>query len=323
MSRRSLPTQMRRRGFTIVELVIAVVVIGILTGIVTVSYRVILKDARSETAKVDAQTAASALLEYKTREGAYPASLDAVTIKSTGSTFQYAYDATAGTYCLTASVQGASAYVRSNSMKPKAGGCDGHGVDGEEAIVNLIPNPSFEVNTSGWTSSVATISHSTEWSSTGSASMKVVNTGATNAGDMRIAGVSVSIIPYGIAPGDTITVSATVHVPAAPTGNLGRRPGVLYWYSTDNSSWVEQFGPKAPATAGTHRISHTFTLPSNATGMLIGFGVASTTASQTFYYDDIMITKGGRDVKYADGTSPAWIWDGTPHASSSRGPEIK
>ncbi len=79
----------------------------------------------------------------------------------------------------------------------------------------------------------------------------------------------------------------------APTGNLGRAPGILIWYSTND-----------------------------ITGIMFGLGVASTTVSQSFYYDSFMVTEGSTVYNYADGASTNWIRVGTPHDSASMGPAL-
>lgn len=129
-------------------------------------------------------------------------------------------------------------------------------------------------------------------------------------------------MPFGMEPGKTYTISARLYFTAAPTGALGRAPGILYWYSTNGSGWNEQFGPKAPTTPGTYTVSHTVTVPSNATGVLIAFGAASSTLNQNFYYDSFMITEGSTTYTYGDGASTNWVWLGTPHASASTGPGV-
>ena len=93
-----------QNGFTIVELLVVIIVIGILVTIAVVSYSVITENAKKQSVATDAQTMASNLAKYKSEHGAYPSNLASLTdAPQTNTTYQYAYNGTAGTYCLTAS----------------------------------------------------------------------------------------------------------------------------------------------------------------------------------------------------------------------------
>jgi len=116
--------QPRRSGFTLVEVTIVVVVIGILVGITTVSYVAVTNNAKQQTAMTDAQAAGSALTKYKADHGKYPNALaDVGTIRNVKSTYAYAYDPIADTYCVTATNAGFNAYVKNTSIKATQGTC--------------------------------------------------------------------------------------------------------------------------------------------------------------------------------------------------------
>ena len=140
----------RSSAFTIVEIITVIVVIGILASITVVSYAQITNNAKAKSVMADAAGMRAALIKYKSDHGAYPSSLDLLSSPpATTSSFQYSYDATAGTFCITASVNGASAYADSTTQQAKSGGCPGHGVNGQDPIKNLAINPSFEANLTG------------------------------------------------------------------------------------------------------------------------------------------------------------------------------
>lgn len=185
--------------------------------------------------------------------------------------------------------------------------------------INLIPNPSAEVDVSGWTASSTTVTRSTAWSSSGSASFAITNTGNANTGDMRIAGAGAAQMPAGFTPGKTYTVSATINKTAADTGNFSRTRRILIFISTNGSNFTENFGPQVPNVTGPQRISHTFTIPANATGMLIGIGAASQTTGQLTYADSIMAEESNTLGSYFDGgpSFPGSSWVGTANASFS------
>lgn len=62
----------RRFGFTVVELLVIIVVIGILASIGTIAYRETQKNARDEKRKTDAIILVGAIEEYYSANGSYP-----------------------------------------------------------------------------------------------------------------------------------------------------------------------------------------------------------------------------------------------------------
>ena len=66
---------MRSRGFTIVELLIVIVVIGILAGITIVAYNGVQGQAQSAAAKNDLRQFATIVEQYKVDNGHYPETL--------------------------------------------------------------------------------------------------------------------------------------------------------------------------------------------------------------------------------------------------------
>ena len=71
--------QGNQRGFTLIELMIVVAIIGILTAIAFPLYANIQARARVAKAQADARTLASAVVVYSAHTGALPATLDALT----------------------------------------------------------------------------------------------------------------------------------------------------------------------------------------------------------------------------------------------------
>jgi len=319
-------------GFTIVELLIVVVVIAILAAITIVAYNGIAQRAAESAAQSAASQAAKKIAAWQVlNNSGIPTSPEEAGITSSGNT-QYQYTAIGNGFCLTATQGNKSSYTASNytyeggttvnQASPANGACPGHSPTGGTVIRNLATNPSFESGLSGWSASGATGVQSTGvWADSGATAVRVTNSGTTNAGDYRIASTA-STMPFGMEAGKTYTISARLHFTVAPTGAFGRAPGILYWYSTNGSTWNEAFGPKAPTTPGTYTVSHTVTVPANATGVLIALGVASSTAGQHFYYDSFMVEEGGTAHPYGDGASINWIWLGTPNASASTGPAL-
>lgn len=313
-------------GFTIVELLIVVIVIAILAAITLVAFNNVTNRAKASAASSAAQQAAKKVMVYMTTNGdQVPADLAAAGVTVSGGTsYQYRTYGGGTKYCISATTSGVNAYIDNDGhASPTAGVCPGHSSDGSATITNLMPNPSAEAGTN-WaaTSGSVTMSGSTDWASSGARSFKMTNTTTSDNGDLRINGSGPTTFPVGMEPGRTYTVSVQFRLPAAWSGLLSRRPGILYWYSINGSSFTESFAPKVGTAAGTYTTSYTFTIPANATGVALGFGAASSTVGQVVYYDSIMITEGNTPYAFADGSSQGWAWNGAAADSTSTGPAL-
>jgi prepilin-type N-terminal cleavage/methylation domain-containing protein len=327
--------QLNTRGFTIVELLIVVVVIAILAAITIVGYNGISNRAKQSAVQSSAASAAKKVIsDSLLNSETYPNDISGLNLDtSSGATYQYAVNNTTTPkgFCLTVVKDGVSSYVAKtftyngstvlDQSSPLLGACPGHSGTGGTLSTNLAPNPSFESNnTAGWVNSSTNITPSTTGATSGTYSVRVSNTNTSNTGDIRASGGGASSMPFGMEAGKTYTVSARVTYTTPATAGYNRSPGVLYWYSTNSSTYTEAFGPKAPTAPGTYTVSHTFTIPLNATGVVVGFGAAASVVNQSVYYDSIMVTEGSTVENFADGNTPGWVWRGAVNASISSGP---
>lgn len=88
-----------RKGFTVVELVIVVIVVAILTAIVVVAYRGITGSAQEASMKSDLQANAAKVTRHKVKNGSYPISSEGTGfVASNGVTL--AYDGGGEAFCI-------------------------------------------------------------------------------------------------------------------------------------------------------------------------------------------------------------------------------
>src|SRR6185312_3650995 len=138
-----------RRGFTIVELLIVIVVIGILAAITIVAYNGIQQRARVVVLQSDLNGAATQLELDNQSNGTYPGSTAAANggagLKASGGTsYQYTYTSGSNTYCLTGTNSGVNYFVSSASSAPQTGNCPGHNCP--SGFIQVPGSPTFGTN---------------------------------------------------------------------------------------------------------------------------------------------------------------------------------
>lgn len=302
--------QDNRRGFTIVELLIVIVVIGILAAITIVAYNGIQQRAKATTVQADLANSAKKMALDNVNNGSYALSAAAVDggnglPTSSGTTYQY--HSTGSTFCITGTNGGISYKISNTATSPSQGGCAGDGVGGVAAITNLITNPSFEVDLGGWNNAMKsgdTASVSTVQANSGTRSMALTTASS---------GVD-SYVEYFLAlqPG-TYTVSGYVYLPNnGPT--FGSRDAMFYNQS-GLSSAPNTITYNRAALNQWQRVSSVFTTTTAGT-----LGVRFYSPVGTTYVDSVMVTQSSSVPGYADGSSPNWIWNGASNNSTSTGP---
>jgi prepilin-type N-terminal cleavage/methylation domain-containing protein len=298
-------------GFTIVELLIVIVVIGILAAITIVAYNGIQDRARASTVS-GALTQVNKKLEvFAVDNSNYPATLAAVDINDTNSvTYQYTVNnsATPATYCVTATTGNKSYKVSSTSTTPTIGGCAGHGQGGIAAITNIVPNPKgTSPSSNGWfrplvgadmsVSSGITWNGRSDWN-------KLAWAGTGNAtARLRLPLASLT-------NGSSYTVSVLL-------GNNGASAITAYLDFCDIGSPAVVLQPnevkRATFTASRATYDATYSFVDLAPSTSAATGVLATEA---------MVTVGASTYNYADGDTANWTWNGTANNATSTGPAV-
>lgn len=321
-------------GFTIVELLIVIVVIGILAAITIVAYAGIQNRAKASSAQSAASQALKKVAAWSVQNSdTYPASLaDAGISDSGGTTYQYRVDNAASprTFCVTATTQNVSYWASNAITTPSAGACAGHGENGGPVITNLHPNPRVSVNANGWNVSgtvgstgvqtlepaggptgVDTFYRRTISSSPNASPMAFITTGS-----------GVSGIP--VPPSTTFRISAYFRCSFALS--TGFRIDVNEYDSSGATIGATSSGPTTPTIINQwQQLSRTFTTSATASYMrvMLAFsGPQGAPPGSTFDVTGMMVTAGSTSYTYADGDTPGWAWDGATGNSSSTGPPL-
>lgn len=312
----------RSTGFTIVELLIVIVIIGILAAITIVAYNGIQERARASSVSSALSQAARKVGAYNAENGTYPSTLATAGVADSSSV-SYQYNTTSSGYCITAT-NGTTSYKITESSSPAQGGCAGHSQGGVAAITNLVPNPSFEANSTGWSyrwygtaGGAGTNSRPTSGGLHGSAYLRKTWTVAGAAADNGFNSTSNQIA---VTAGQTYMISGAMRTNRS---DYGARIG-LSWYDTGGvqvgtTTWYSST-TLAANTWG--RISQSAAAPAGATSLVIVFsngGSLAWTVNDTLDFDGAMVNSAS-NANYADGNSTDWAWTGTINNSTSTGP---
>jgi hypothetical protein len=176
--------------------------------------------------------------------------------------------------------------------------------------VNYVPNPSFEVDTTGWSSiSSATLARTTSEFNTGAASLSVTNASNSAAAYTFIPLVGGEGTYYisayvKLASGNSaanyfirqLQYEDTLSVGTVSTGNIGLQ-NLSY-----TGNWV--------------RLSGSVTKQASANFITIRIATSSTVSGEIFYVDSVMLEKSDTLGSYFDGGSNGF-WSGTENASFS------
>jgi len=116
-----------KKGFTIVELLIVIVVIGILAAITIVAFNGVQDKAKRTSIQADVSSAVKTLEQYRLTVGSteqYPATQALASLKmSSGNAQTYTYKSSDNSYCLTVTNGTTSYYTTSDTKTSREGTC--------------------------------------------------------------------------------------------------------------------------------------------------------------------------------------------------------
>lgn len=292
-------------GFTIVELLIVIVIIGILAAITIVTYNGIQERARISSVSSALSQVTRKIATYAVDGNGYPNDLASINVSDTDTVkYQYSVNNTANpaTYCITATNGSTSYTANSTNQTPGSGGCAGHGQGGVAAITNIVPNPRGQSGASGWFRPLVgadmTVASNVSWNSRTDWNRLAFNGTGNGTARLRLPLSSLT-------NGSTYTTSVLL-------GNNGASPVTTTIDFCDLNNTTVTLAPNEvrrvtfSATRATYDSTYSFVDLSAPTG-----GVLATEA---------MVTQGTTTYGYADGGTANWIWNGTPHSATSTGP---
>ena len=183
---------------------------------------------------------------------------------------------------------------------------------------NLIPNPSFETNTTGWNANGSTNTRVAGTWGSGSWAYQVVATGT------GLSGTFSDFASFPVTEGQAYTASGYVK---SISGTLRQVQIGLNWYNGAGTS-ISASTTNSTLTTSSQRISVTATAPVGAVHALISvYGLGTGTVGDTWQLDSVLVEAGSALRSYFDGTSTeqdyngftlnTQAWSGTANASTS------
>ena len=312
-------TSKQNRGFTIVELLIVIVVIGILAAITIVAFNGVQKKAQNSATQAAATQAVKKMMAYAAlNSDTLPAELEDAGVTDGGSTsYQYTVNNSVNpkTYCVTVTTGTTSYYINStNVTTPMPGGCPGDGQGGVAPITNLLPNPSIETNETNLANigspAARTIARVVVGSSSAYSGNAVFRVQSTSGGTLAGFGSqNTTNLPLGTYVASLWVRSNTSALSVAP-----------YLEGTSTRTSLGQTGGGTFVPNTWRRITFSFNMTVTGT-VKVGFLTSGTAAAGDYVdMDGLMLTAGTNLYNFADGSSLNWEWQGTEHLSPSNGP---
>jgi len=318
--RKNRSQSLYRRGFTIVELLIVIVVIAILAAITIVAYNGIQNRAKSSAAQSAVSQASRKIISYAAiNSDTYPTTPTEAGLTNDGTTsYQLTVNnsATPKTYCVTATTGTTTYWISSTSAKPTLGACPGHGVGGVAPVTNYFLNPRFD----GPDLPLAGTGTSASITSCGGSTMAVGVTNTTGSATIRL---SSNQNRLSVTAGQTIYLSVDVY-------NASSGPRLilasLRFYDTEGTTLGGLLQTDTStiitlAAGAGQTLTASGTAPAGA--LSVGVNInrntnGSALSGDTYCADNVYLSTALSG--FGDGNTSGWAWNGTPNNATSSGP---
>lgn len=278
-------------AFTIVELLIVIVVIGILAAITIVAYNGISNRTRVASLQTALSSAAKLIENGRTTAGTttYPASvtnLDPTVTYTNGI-------AGLGGFCAYKTDTGVTYMTTSTNKTPHLA------TSGNCTLTNLVTNPTFEVATTGWSaaSNINVLSR-TGVSSTGSFALNITRANAT-AGNGFVSTPMATVVGTQYSVSFAVALGSGAPAVSAAVKNTSATGGI----PADSSALA------ITPTSTYNRYTLTWTAESATTFLVLD--TTNAVIGQTYYLDSVFAVTGANAGAYVDPTiSSDWTWTG-------------
>ena len=246
----------RIKGFTVVEILIVIVVIGILAGLGTVGYRGLKARAQDTELKSDVQNVSEQIELAFIKDKAYPANLSALGVIPKDPNTTLAYVTTGQSFCLTATstISGSKTYSVVSDGKVTEGNCATAGYVGPPS------QPTADIT------NISTNSFMVSWPAANGATSYSVRYGTSNPPSVQASTCSgLSCTISGLATNTTyyVTVSAVNSagtsvsvVKSARTGGTytGPQPGTIVGCAVPSGGFNAGWPTSPQAVASEYRL---------------------------------------------------------------------
>lgn len=337
-----------RKGFTIVELLIVIVVIAILAAITIVAYTGIQDRAKQAAVQSAASQASKKVAAYAVdNTDLFPQ--DEATFLSATSTadtseldYVYLVSPDRKHYCV-------SATNTANPTLSSAVSDTSDGVVAGRCVRNYASDPAATSNASGtigvigWRSgrwfgsspaagSYAAVSGASDGALGRSTYVRktwsVAPTSIGGSGDTGMDNIPGGINGFPVVSGAVWSISCYVRASVTRNYHIG-----VYQYTSTGASFspTRFYGSDISGPAGQWtRIHQQYAVPSGVAYAALTCDSSASSANgavnwavgSTLDATALMVTQGAGLYQFADGSSSAWSWDGTPNNSTSFGPAV-
>ena len=184
----------------------------------------------------------------------------------------------------------------------------------EEGTGNFMTNPSFEVDTDGWTGGSVSLSRVTSHAYFGNASCAVEVTSAPSWIDVS----ADSGNRPAVSPGQVWTISAFIR-----SDDVFQITPVIAWFDGADGSGShlgDEYGPPVTPTSEWQRVTFTGTAPASAASFITRFSdfTDALNVGDVLHIDAVQVEQKAYATSYCDGSlGTGYTWAGTAHASAS------